>query len=126
MLLYSIIAVTVTTFAGFFYGQHVQKAEDALEREKAIASIIDEHNANALIDMEAARAWGESNAKVVTKIVTIRGQTNEAIAAAPAAPICRVDDRRWRVLNAAIEVANDTPTAASRLLDATNKANATR
>ena len=108
-------------FKGAEHAENKARAHYATQLEQTIA----EHNADALLDMEAAREWGQRNAAVRTKTVEIRSQANEATSASPAPAMCALDDDRWRVLNAAIEAGNDAgEAAAKRVLDATSKANA--
>lgn len=121
------IGVIWLASVGGAYFKGAQHAEDKARAQYAtqLEQTIAEHNADAQIDAEAAFEWGQKSSAAKTKYTEIRSQANEATSASPAPANCNLDDKRWRVLNTAVQaLSGPDPDTSKRLLDAAGKANA--
>lgn len=109
ILLGLIVFWMVSVTGAYFKG--VQHAEDKAKAEysKQLEDTIQQHNADALVDMEAARAAGILDAKAKTRTVTITNEVERVIHDNPAPAACRITDDTFRLLQSAIQVANGDP-----------------
>ena|ERR1035437_7707004 len=106
MLLYAALFSVVTAVGGYFFGTHTQENSDKAAQVKATNDLIIEHNANTVIDMQAAYDAGQREAAARKTGSKLIGAANAANIALPYVVACRLDPERKRVLVAAIEAAN--------------------
>ena len=106
LILAIVLAIGGAGTGGFFYGQHVQQAYDIAEQKKAVDAAITQHNADTLIDMQAAYERGQAEAKVKVITRTIQGEANAISASKPLPVTCRLDDGRMGLLRRAIAASN--------------------
>ena len=102
LLVFWLASVTGAYFKGSEAAQEAARAQYATQLEATIA----EHNADSLIDMESALAWGEANAKAKTRFSEVKNVALEAISAAPLAANCSWDKPSFDALLAAIKESN--------------------
>ena len=125
LILAAVLAIGAAGIGGYFKGS--ADKENALQAQyaKQLDGVIAEHNANAVVDMQAAAEVAAKEAQAKTRTVYIRSQANDAIAKAPAAVNCNLTTDRYSVLLAAVNEANggDSKDAANGLSDAIRKAN---
>src|SRR3990167_10520454 len=107
-LLLGAVLFWLASMAGaYFKGVDVAENEAKAEYSKQQDAAIKEANDNALIDMQAAREVGEreGRAKVITR--TITNEVTKVIHEKPSPAVCRWDDNSSRLLQRAVEAANN-------------------
>ena len=98
----------------YFKGGQIERDHAKAEYSKQLEGEIKQANENALIDMEAARAWGESNAKIVTKFREVQGETRTVVVEKPMPAVCNLGPDRMRLLQTAISIANQSSSSGVR------------
>lgn len=91
----------------YLKGHSIAKDQAKAEYSRQLESSIAEANADALVDMQAAREVGEreARARVITR--TITNEVTKVIHGKPSAAVCRWDDDSGKLLERAVEAAND-------------------
>ena len=100
------VSVGGAYFKGSQHAQDAARAQYATDLESAIA----ESRENAVIDMQAAREAGERDARARTRTVTVTNEVERVIHAQPAPAVCRLNPDAFRLLGAAVEIANGADT----------------
>lgn len=114
LLVFWLASVTGAYFKGSAAAQDAARAAYAVQLESAIT----EHNATAQADVEAARAAGQKEAKIRTKVVTVTNTVEKVLHEKPADPICKLNPATFELLLASVALANGTdPDTASKLPD---------
>ena len=114
LILAAVLAIGAAGVGGYFKGSTDAKNAAAAQYAKDLDAKVAEHNANALIDMTAAREAGERDAKARTRTVTVTNEVERVIHAAPAPAVCRLTPDTFNLLRAAIDIANDADTPAAK------------
>ena len=96
------------SMAGAYFkgGQHERNAAKA-EYSRQLESSIAEANANAQIDMQAAREVGEREGRARARTVVIQGEAQVVFRDNPQPRVCDWTQPAFSVLQRAIESAND-------------------
>ena len=109
----------------YFKGGQIERDHAKAEYSKQLEGEIKQANDNSVIDMQAAYDWGQSNAKIRERVVTIRSEAATVTASSPMAASCDLDNSRFGLLQRAIQAANLDKATADSLSDAVSKSNAT-
>ena len=125
IILAAVLAIGAAGVGGYFKGSTDAENKAKAEYAKQLDGVIEQHNKDSVVDMQAAAEVAAKEAQAKTRTVYIRSQANEAIAKAPAAVNCNLTTDRYNVLLAAVNEANggDSKDAASGLFNAVDKAN---
>jgi hypothetical protein len=102
LLVFWLASVTGAWFKGSQHAQDAARAQYATDLEKAIAK----HEEDAAIDMQAAREAGQAEAKARVKTVTVTNTVERILHEKPAPANCRVTDDTFKLLAAAVQIAN--------------------
>ena len=107
LILAAVLFWGVSVTIAFFQGESREADRAKAEYSKQQDAAIKEANDNALIDMQAAREVGEreGRAKVITR--TITNEVTKVIHEKPSPAVCRWDDNSSRLLQRAVEAANN-------------------
>jgi hypothetical protein len=117
VLIFWLASVTGAYFKGSTAAENKARAAYAATLEQTIA----EHNANAVIDMQAAAKVAADEATARTRTAMLRNRTTEVIHEKPMPVSCNLDDGRLQLIAESIAAANNE-NAPSRVRDAANKA----
>ena len=124
LILAAVLAIAAAGVGGYFKGSTDAENKAKAEYAKQLDGVIEQHNKDSVIDMQAAAEVAAKEAQAKTKTVYIRSQADEAVRQKPAAIDCNLSPDRFRVLLSAVQAANgDNQDAARGLSDAINKAN---
>lgn len=115
LLLGVVIALVVSSFGGYRYGKHVEAAEAAQRQVKAVNAAIEEHNADTIIDMEAAFEVGAAEAKAKAAANQNRQEFSHALSEKPRPIACVMPDRAFGLLVDAVDSANGNPATGLKL-----------
>lgn len=126
LILAVVLAIGASGASGFFYGQHVQLAEDSAAQTAAVKTAVDDANRLAEADKRKAVLAAAAAATAKTKQQEIRSRANVVIHEAPLAASCDWNEPSFRLLGDAITAANGDAPATDSLPDAVRKANASR
>ena len=124
LILAAVLAIGAAGVGGYFKGSTDAKNAAQAEYAKQLDGVITQHNADAVIDMQAAAEVARQEAQAKTRTVYIRGAASEAIAKSALPADCLlIPSQRYSVLLAAVKAANgDSQDAPAGLLDAIRKA----
>jgi len=124
-LIIGLIVFWLASVGGAYFKGHTA-AQDAARAQYAteLEATIKQHNANTLIDMQAAADVAAKEAAARTRTAMLRNQTTKVIYEKPMPVSCNYDDGRMQLVAAAVAAANNEDTAA-RVRAASDKANAT-
>jgi len=117
LILAVVLAIGGAGVGGYAKGRHVANADAIVAQAKAIDAKIAEHNADTVIDMQAAYERGQQEAKVRVITRTIQGEADAITASAPIPNNCRLDADRMQLLKRSINVANGVADAPAGLPD---------
>lgn len=120
LLLFWGASITGAYFKGSSVAQNAARAHYASELE---ASIV-QHNANAVIDMQAAAKVASDQAVARTRTAMLRSQANEVVRASPMPNTCNLDAGRMQLIAESVNAANGE-NAAGRVRDAAKSVNST-
>ena len=108
--------LAVTNASSFFYGKHVQSAEDKAAQLTAVNQAVTDANKQAKRDLDQAVIAADKAAKARTRTIKIQGEAREIVREVPMPAECDADPGYMRVLGDAIANANDNPQPAGILL----------
>ena len=107
--------LAVTNASSFFYGKHVQSAEDKAEQLTAVNQAVTDANKQAKRDLDQAVIAADKAAKAKTRTITIRGQAVEVIREVPLPATCDWSPAAFGVLLDAVNAASDKPESTGSL-----------
>ena len=123
LILAAVLAIGAAGVGGYFKGSTDAKNAAQAAYAKQLDGVIAQHNADSIVDMQAAAEMATREAAAKTRTVYIRGEAANAISktALPAACV-NVPAERYSVLLASIKAANgDSENAPAGVLDAIRK-----
>jgi len=106
LILAVVLAIGGAGISGYFKGSTDAKNAAAAAAATQMEAAIKQHNADAVIDMQAAYERGQAEAKVRVITRTIQGEASAITASAPIPVNCRLDAPRMKLLIRSIDVAN--------------------
>lgn len=114
ILLGSLVAALLLFLSGFFYGKHVEKAEQALDVVTVQDETIDDANRDVKAETKRSLAASkvEATARLHATNVRLRGERDALL---KAQPDCNRDPDSLRLLVESINSANGTEAAANEL-----------
>lgn len=120
MTTYLIIALVwlVSLGGAFWKGTDWQQTKDKADYATKLDEKIAEHNADSVIDMQAAAEWGERNGAARKAQDAAGGAIMADLRASPLPAVCVLSDRAVGLRNAAVDAANDSANPAGRVPDA--------
>jgi hypothetical protein len=119
------VAFVASNASSFFYGQHVEAAEQAQAQQKLVTDKLAEAAVNAEADKQAAIKAAKAEGIAAGRAAALRGKGNEAIRNEPLAAACDWRPQSFSVLVAAVRDANGATPADTGLSDAVRRANGT-
>ena len=102
LLVFWLASVSGAYLKGHSAAHDQARAQYATDLEKAIAK----HEEDAAIDMQAAREAGQAEAKARVKTVTVTNTVERILYEKPSPANCRVTDDTFKLLAAAVQIAN--------------------